>query len=221
MMSVARFAHFARSGWFGLPRGFAVAAVFSVLGVANVAFASGGGGSLHINWWAWDAHAPPVGWFILDFALFVYILYRAGAAPLRGVFERRHVAIKEGLIKASSARKRAEAEHDESQRNLAGTDGEIAALVETARTDGASQRDHIVAEAGVYCARLRRDGQKLAEQETLVARQELGSDIAERSLGRARVLLDEKITDDDRARLLDAAIVELEGLDAISPGGVS
>src|SRR5690349_3600546 len=84
------------------------------LGVALAPWAQAASHAHHgdapsINWWAWSAHAPPVGWFLLDFALFAGALVLVAKKPLARAFSERHLRIKRGIAEAASAHAKASA----------------------------------------------------------------------------------------------------------------
>src|SRR5690606_16290683 len=121
-----------------------------------VALAAGGGhgaGEPHINWWTWDMHAPPIGWFIFDFIVFVFLLVRFTRKPLRATFEKRHHAIKSAIADNEAAYARAKAQFDESRQKLGAVDSEVQSLIAKIKEDGAFERDRIVGTAREYASR--------------------------------------------------------------------
>ena len=75
----------------------------SVLCFAAVAFAAKAGhGDPHVNWWTWDDHAPPVGWFIIDFVIFIGLIYFLAKKGVVAMFKKRHETIKGAIDAAGS-----------------------------------------------------------------------------------------------------------------------
>ena len=90
----------------------------------------------HINAWAWDEHAPPVGWFILDFILFVFILVKVGKKPLEKIFKARHETIKKSIADATARFDGATTVREDYQSKLASIDEESSRLMAESKVEG-------------------------------------------------------------------------------------
>lgn len=130
-------------------------------------------GFLGVNWWAWEAHRPPMGWFMLDFGIFVALLCWAVKGPLGRVFAARHDDVKRTIASAAQAHAKASHAHHDIRRRLATMEAEIRALENATVQDGEAERDQMVAAAEAYAARLRAEGQRQADQEVRRSEEQL------------------------------------------------
>jgi F0F1-type ATP synthase membrane subunit b/b' len=173
-----------------------------------------GGGSGHdrseINWFQWDMHAPPVGWFALDFALFVALLILSLRRPLRTFFAQRHDTIRAQIEAAQSEYNDARAHRVEYQDKLARVAQEVAALQDGANKLGASERDHIIAAAGDYARQLERDTETALAFEQRAAHGRLTSELVTSVLAAAQQRMVHELDAPAHQRLIEASITALE-----------
>lgn len=196
----------------GARRGLAGASAAFVLCLAGRAWAAGGhgGGEAHLNWWTWDQHAPPVGWFIVDFVLFVGLLVFLTKKPVAAMFQKRHVTIKQSIDEAQSAFARAQAHYGEYHDKLARVEQEIVALVHGAKDDGIAERERIVQAARDYAERLKKDAESTVGQELRDSELRLRFETVNRIISSAESMLRRELGKDDQVRLLEASLRELE-----------
>tara|TARA_Y100000589_G_scaffold250802_1_gene238934 strand:+ start:1303 stop:1926 length:624 start_codon:yes stop_codon:yes gene_type:complete len=197
----------------------AFVAVMMLVSGAALAAPSGPVYFSDINWWDWDAKKLPVGWFIVDFVIFVGLLIHFVKKPLAAAFENRHKAIKKTIEDNEKAHADARQAHDEFQSKLANVDAEGNALIERSKADGALERDKMIEDATAYSERIKVDSKAIVDQEYTQARVRLQAFTALAALGDAEERLKANITDGDQTRLLEEAIAELET--ASSAGGAA
>lgn len=200
----------------------AALAVAVVLFAAGTAFAAGGGHhvNLHpeINWWSWDAESPPVGWFLVNFVIFVFLLVRLAGKKVNEAFASRSNAIRENVETNERELNDAQDEREEWKGKLAGVDTEAKELVENAKSDGQNDKDKIVQGAEEYAERLRADTGTIMEQEAANAQRELQLEVSLQALDKAEGLLRGSITDEDRKRLFELAVNQLaDGKSEVAP----
>jgi len=192
----------------------AVAVLGAVLLGPAVALASGGGGHAGtpaaINWWHWDMTAPPIGWFLLDFVVFLGLIVYAAKKPMREAFLRRHTSIKQTIHDNEAAHAEAERLAQDARAKLAAVEREVTAVIARIKEDGAIERERIIAAGRTYAERLRQDAQAFVTQESAGARERLRQQVAYDVFEQASAMLARELSAADRARLLEAAIVELE-----------
>ncbi len=181
--------------------------------------AHGGGhhastGTPHINLWSWDQHAPPVGWYAVNFLIFVIFLVKAAKKPLAAAMQRRHDSIKATIEENQKAYDAAKERHDSYRQKLAHVDTESRELIERSKEDGALERDRIIAGAREYAKRLREDAQTVIEHEEEGARRRLQHDVARAALKGAEDMLRRGLTDADRERLFEQSLQMIESSDA-------
>ncbi len=210
-----------KRGWRRLRGWYAAVLVALVPVVATAAETEaevGGGheGAAHINWWTWDMHAPPVGWFLLDFVVFVVLLVYFTRRPLAGAMATRHEAIKRAIEDNEAAYAAAKAEYDEARTKLAAVEREVSELIARVKEDGAVERDRIVESARGYAVRLREDAKNIIAYEGTAARERLQRAVAERALALATEKLVAAITDADKSRMIDEAIGEIEKVESLA-----
>ena len=169
-----------------------------------------GHGAPHVNWWKWDPNAPPVGWFAINFVIFVYFLVKFARKPLAAAMQKRHETIKATIEENQSAFDAIKSKHDTYRGKLANVDQESRELIESTKQDGALERDRIVKNAEEYAARMKSDVVTVVAQEEQRAAQRLQSDVAKAALADAEQMLRRGITDADRERLFEQSLKEIE-----------
>lgn len=169
-----------------------------------------GTGTPHINLWSWDQHAPPVGWYAVNFLIFVFFLVKFAKKPLANAMKARHESIKATIDENQKAYDAAKEKHDSYRQKLAHVDTESRDLIEASKTDGAGERDRIIAGAREYAKRLREDAQTVIEHEEERARRRLQLEVAAAALKSAEDMLRRGLTDADRERLFDQSLAMIE-----------
>jgi F-type H+-transporting ATPase subunit b len=167
-------------------------------------------GTPHINLWSWDQHAPPVGWYAVNFLIFIIFLVKAAKKPLAAAMQRRHDSIKATIEENQKAYDAAKERHDTYRQKLAHGDAESRELIEHSKEDGALERDRIIAGAHEYAKRLREDAQTVIEQEEERARERLQIEVARAALKGAEDMLRRGLTDADRDRLFEQSLQMIE-----------
>ena len=171
----------------------------------------------HINTWAWDEHAPPVGWFIVDFIIFVFILVKLTKGPLEKTFAARHESIKKSIVDATSRFHKATSMREDYQSKLANIDDESSRLMAESKAEGGTTRDGLLAEAQSYADKLRADSSRLQERELVLAQGRLQVETVTRALQKAETILQGQLNSEDHERLIEKAILDLET--QVSMGG--
>ena len=162
-----------------------------------------------INWWAWDPHRPPMGWFIIDFALFVLGFWRLGRRPMRRLLRQRRRSIAGAIAAARSAHAEAVAAAATAQARLQGAPEAMERLLAEAEAEGRAEHDRIVAQAAAYAASLLRDSATQVHQEEQRTRRQLQQLLRRTVLARAQALLEADMTDADRDALFAHGLADL------------
>lgn len=183
-----------------------------VMMAASSAYASGGGPAhfSDINWWTWDSEKLPLGWFIIDFLVFAFLLVKFLKKPLTNTFQTRHETIKKTIEDNKEAQANAREKHDEFQSKLANVDAEGNALMERSKADGTLEKERIVQDATTYSERIKKDSGSIIEQELNQATLRLQAHAGLSALKDAEERLKSGMTGEDQSRLLEEAIAELE-----------
>ncbi|MBI5494123.1 MAG: hypothetical protein HY904_03795 [Deltaproteobacteria bacterium] len=188
------------------------AALMAITLAPLAALASGGEGghaAPHVEFWKWDMHAPPVGWLIFDFALFLVLLVRFAGRPLRDTLVQRHNLVKKAIEEAAAAKAEAEKKAREFDERVQRLDGEIATLRAELKAGGEAARERLT-EAGRRTAeRIARDTQMTIAGEETRARQALQQEAARLALELAEKIVGQKLNADDHKKLRDEFVREL------------
>lgn len=162
-----------------------------------------------INWWAWDSHRPPMGWFLLDFVAFVGLLIFFAAKPLRNALTERHESIRRAVTDAAASHARATASQQAWSRKLAGLDAEVRELETASLRDGEAELARAVADAEARAQRLRDESALLTTQETRRSHERLRKRLLADAIALAQSLLTQNLTADDQQHLAQRAIDEM------------
>ena len=209
--------------WFTQPARLRLVSIGAVALAALTAAAVQASGAAHgahnadplaLNWWDGAAHNPPIGYFLVDFIIFISGLVYVAAKPLSQAFGQRHLSIKRAIAEASAAHAKASARHKDATGKLAHVDAEVRALTESSKTDGEAERAQIVREAREYADRLQAESGSIAAQELQRAQGRLRRAVLSAALRQAKARLLQDITESDKQRLLEQSIGELESAPA-------
>lgn len=189
------------------------AVVVVVLFAAQFALAAGGGHhvELHpeINWWSWDMDSPPVGWFLLNFVVFVFLLARLAGPGIRKGLVARSERIRDGVETNERELADAREEREKWEKKLAAVDEEAKELVANSVSDGEREKEKIIEAAKGYAERLRSDTSTIMEQEAAAAQRDLQREVSLQALDKAEAVLRTSIDEADQKRLFEQAVVQL------------
>jgi F0F1-type ATP synthase membrane subunit b/b' len=178
-----------------------VAALFLL--VAAPAFAAGAGGE----------HAGPnwieLGAAIANFAVYLWLIVRFGAAPLKAHFEGRRAKIASAIEEAKAAAERAEVALRAAKEQHAGLEAVRARILSDSESTAVSDAAKIVAAAEVSSAKMIADAAQLLEQETAAAEAKYRHRLVEAAMAQAREELSRGLTPEIQHRLIDAGIDRL------------
>lgn len=198
--------------------GLAAGAASLLLLLSRIANASAAGahgtGELTINWWVWDGHAPPVGWALVNFAVFVSLLVTVSRRSIKAAFAQRHTTIKRSIADAAHVHENARQKFDIVDSKQRGAVAESQAVLLRAQQEGEAERLRLTEEAQRYAERLHADMVAMSEQEAARTQQKLRIEIVQRALQQTETYLRDKMTKEEQDRLFDQAIVELEASEA-------
>lgn len=191
--------------------GLVPAIVMFAASVASAAGGSGEHGAHHeINWWSPNPEAPPLGWFIINFVVFAVGLVVFARKPIRAAFLLRHETVKRQISEAQEAFETATERYEGYQIKLANVDEEAAQFVARGREDGQAERERVLAAGSDYSERLRADSETIVVQEYEGARTRLRREAVAGVMRAAERMLREQLTAQDRDRLVEEAIAQLE-----------
>jgi len=176
--------------------------------LAAPALASEGGTSLHDFGWAW-----------FNLLLLVSVIVYFGRKHLPDLMAVRRAGVRDEIEAAVRLLADAEARLGEWQGKVDSLEQEVERLRQESRNFASAEGERIIEQAQRIAERIRAEGKAAALRELEHARAELRAEAAHHALGIARQLLSEKMTDEDRARLLDGFVTGLERSTDSSPNG--
>lgn len=156
-----------------------------------------------INWWAWDAHRAPMGWFFLDFALFVGLLAYFIAAPLRRALSERHNTLRRAITQAAANHAKATSEQQLWGQKLAGLENEIRELEMRSLADGESEVARVMVDAEERATQIRVEAAAQLNHDQRQAHESVRRQSLAEVLAMAEAVLKATMTPDDQGRLLD------------------
>ncbi len=174
-------------------------ATLAVLTAAGVAFASEGGGG-H------EAHGPSwtnLMFRIVNFALFVGLIYKLAGQKIKNFFGGRRYQIESELADLARRRTEAEAKLAEVEQGIANLASEREAILADYRAQGEALKDSIVARAEKMAEQVKTQAKLSATQEAKLAMDEIRAEAADLVVDAAEKLLRKKLKKEDHEKLVD------------------
>lgn len=174
-------------------------ATLAVLTAVGVAFASEGGGG-H------EAHGPSwtnLMFRIVNFALFVGLIYKLAGQKIKNFFGGRRYQIESELADLARRRTEAEAKLAEVEQGIANLASEREAILADYRAQGAALKDSIVARAEKMAEQVKAQAKVSASQEAKLAMDEVRAEVADLVVDAAEKLLRKKLKKEDHEKLVD------------------
>jgi F-type H+-transporting ATPase subunit b len=153
----------------------------------------------------------------INFALLIGVLVYVARKPVQAFFADRRRGIHEDLERAAELHRQAEERHAKWQRRLVDLERELEEIRRSGRERAESERDQILADARAGADRIQRTARTAIDQELRRAKEVLRDEAAELAVDLAAGMLRDRVTDEDRARLVDEFIARVEQAPA-APG---
>ena len=174
-----------------------------------------------VNWWSWDygpsaknpAHRgwpAPFGFALINFAVFLGVMYRLSWKPLKAFLRQRHDGIATNLDEAAALRAQAEAMLKQYEAKIAGLDREIDTLLATIRKEAEQEKARIMAAAEADAKRLRSEAERQIAAEIDAARRELRRGVIEAAVAAAGETLRKQVGADDQRKMAEHYVAEVE-----------
>lgn len=190
-----------------------------------------GHGPAPINWTdISDKTRPAFIALALNFGILVAIYYALGKKGVADGLKKRRVDIGKDIDDARRMLEEAKERAKKYQADLKNADTDAETAKTSLVTAGKGEVEHMLKEATDKAERMKRDAERLVEQERKQLRQDLVSETVERAIVNAQKLLEKQATSEDHARLAQELLVELGRMPAaprrtaapsVRPGGVS
>lgn len=153
--------------------------------------------------------------FILNFVVFVFILWKFAVPRLNDFLGRRHAQVKADLEEAGRLKREADATLAEYKRLMGGLDQEIATIRDQFRADGERERARIIAEAEETARRMRASAEKQIKQEAAKLRDELEREVVAEVLAATEALARAQMNAATQREMFSDYIAGLERLDQL------
>ena len=182
--------------------GFATAGFFLLLPVILWAAEEGHG-----------EHVPSISdlvFPVINFLLFVFILYRYVIPTVRDALRQRREKITLALEEAKRAKEEAERLRKDYELKLAGLAAEQEKIQEQALEAAERERRRIVEEARQMAERVKSEVQLIAQREVEEARRTLRQEAANQAVRMATELIQSRLTQTDHRRFVQDLVIEVQ-----------
>lgn len=154
---------------------------------------------------------PNILFQLVNFLIFLWVLYRLLFKPVVAMLERRRERIAESLAEADRLRRQVEQEQAEFRAELDSARAEAQRIREEASRRAEAMRARELEQARAEAERLRSDAAAEIDRSRAQAAEELRSRTAELVLSATSRVLDRTIDDSEHRRIVEEAIAEVSG----------
>lgn len=182
-----------------------VLTLIGVLAFTALAYASGGeGGEAHEGLpWA------NFGWRILNFVIFIFLLYKFAGAKAAAFFGGRRAQIKKELDELQERKVEAEKKLASVESGIRNLEQEKAAILAEAKTQGEAIKVAIIEKAQKDALAMQAQAVTSAENEARAAFDRVRGEIADQVIEQATKIVREKLTEQDHERLVDEYLTKV------------
>ena len=181
-----------------------VLTLIGVLAFTALAYASGGeGGEAHELPWA------NYGWRVLNFVIFIFLLYKFAGAKAAAFFGGRRAQIKKDLEDLESRKAEADKRLKDVENGIRNLEQEKAAILAEAKTQGEAIKVAIIEKAHKDAAAMQAQAVTSAENEARAAFDRVRAEIADQVIEQATKIVREKLTGEDHERLVDEYLTKV------------
>ena len=181
-------------------------------GHENGEHAEGGGhhGPAPINWTdIWDKKRPAFLALAINFGVLLTLYYMLGKKPVAEALKQRRVTIGKEIDEAQALLDEAKERAKKYQAELNTADADASTAKAALISAGKGEVDHILVEARERADRMKRDAERLVEQERKQVQLDLLKETVDLAVREAAQLLEKSVTADDHARLAQDLLAEL------------
>lgn len=145
-----------------------------------------------------------------NFVLLFVVIFLLARKPIQAFFADRRSAIRKDLDDAAELKKQAEERYAQWQRRLVDLETELEGIRAATRERADVERENLLADARAAADRIRADAATAVDQEVRRAKQRLRDESSELAVELAAGILRERVSGDDRDRLLNEFIERIE-----------
>lgn len=167
-------------------------------------------GPAPINWTDLsDKHRPAFIAMLVNFGLLAALYYTLGKKPAALGLKQRRVNIGKDIEDARKMLEEAKERAKKYQADLKNADADAETAKTALVTAGTGEVERLLLETDERAERMRRDAERLVEQERKQLQQDLLIETIELAVTKAHALLERSATPEDHARLADELLAEL------------
>jgi F-type H+-transporting ATPase subunit b len=179
-------------------------------------------GPAEINWTDLsDTHRPAFIALVVNFGLLIGLYYTLGKKPIAKALKQRRVTIGKDIEDAQKMLAEAKERAKKYQGDLKNADADATTAKAALVAAGKGEVERLLGEAQEKAERMKRDAERLVEQERKQMHQDLLIETIERSVSEAEKVLERAVTPEDHARLAADLLRELEDRPSATAGGAS
>lgn len=156
-----------------------------------------------------DKHRPAFVAIIINFGLLMFGYYLLGRKPVAEALKRRRATIGKAIEDAQSMLSEAKERAKKYQADLKNADTDAAAAKAALVASGKGEMERALTEANEKAERLKRDAERLVDQERKQMHQDLLIETIELAVREAQGALEKTVSAEDHARLAEDLLAEL------------
>jgi len=173
-------------------------AVISVLAMAGLLYASGGGehgGGHEVHDSLSPAKLKDLLWRTLNFAALMIILVKFLGKPLVDGLRGRREGIREQFDNLEAQKREAEREYKEYEAKIAGMDAQLDKMIDNAIAQGEIEKKRIIEEANQAADNIKRQAENAVQNAMSEARKKLKNEIADKAAVMAEEIIKKNLQD--------------------------
>ena len=180
-----------------------------------------------INWTdIWDKKRPAYIALVINFGVLMALYYMLGKKPVTAALKQRRITIGKDIDEAQKLLDEAKERAKKYQGDLKNADADAATAKTGLISSGKGEVEHMLVEARERAERMKRDADRLVDQERKQVHQDLLAETVDLAVHEATQLLEKSVSADDHARLAQDLLAELArrpaaARSAVRPGGAS
>jgi F-type H+-transporting ATPase subunit b len=184
--------------------------------------AGGHHGPEEINWTdIWDKKRPAYLALVINFGVLMTLYYMLGKKPITEALKQRRVTIGKDIDEAQKLLDEAKERAKKYQGDLKNADADAATAKASLIAAGKGEVERMILEAEERAERMKRDAERLVEQERKQVHRDLLNETVDTAVREATHLLEKAATADDHARLAQDLLAELSRRPSAVRGGAS
>jgi len=146
---------------------------------------------------------------VINFILFLTLIYYAGGRKIFEYFPSRSREIETDLKDLDDRRKEAEKKLETVEKNIANLEQERIQILEQAKAQGESLKSQIIAKAEAQADQIKEQAQVSAQQEAKLALQEIRADLAEKVADATEAMIKKKLKAEDHKALINDSLTRV------------